>query len=171
MGALIAGTAVISLDNLQDLKAGQIVGATPWKQQIMLIVGLIVSGFCMGPILNVLFEAYGIGDVFPRGGMDPSQALAAPKAALMAGLARSVFDLSLDWTLMSVGAGIAIVFIAIDVVLKKTTTWSIPILAVAVGIYMPLEITVPVLIGGLIAHISGRQIKKQRKPWVRVMKL
>lgn len=163
LGALISGTATISLDNLQDLKAGQIVGATPWKQQIMLIVGLIVSGFCMGPILNVLFEAYGIGDVFPRGGMDPSQALAAPKAALMAGLARSVFDLSLDWTLMSVGAGIAIVFIAIDVVLKKTTTWSIPILAVAVGIYMPLEITVPILIGGLIAHLSGRQIKKQKK--------
>ena len=163
LGALISGTAVISLDNLQDLKAGQIVGATPWKQQVMLIVGLVVSGCCMGPILNVLFEAYGIGDVLPRAGMDPSQALAAPKAALMAGLAQSVFDLSLDWTLMSVGAGIAAVFIVIDIVLKKTTTWSIPILAVAVGIYMPLEITVPILIGGVIAHLSQRQIKKQRK--------
>lgn len=163
LGALIAGTAVISLDNLQDLKAGQIVGATPWKQQVMLIVGLIVSACFMAPILNVLFEAYGIGDVFPRAGMDPSQALAAPKAALMAGLAQSVFDLSLDWTLMSVGAGIAVVFIIIDEILKRTTTWSMPILAVAVGIYMPLEITFPVFVGGVIAHLAQRKVKKHKK--------
>lgn len=163
LGALIAGTAVISLDNLQDLKAGQIVGATPWKQQVMLIVGLIVSACFMAPILNVLFEAYGIGDVFPRAGMDPSQALAAPKAALMAGLAQSVFDLSLDWTLMSVGAGIAVVFIIIDEILKRTTSWSMPILAVAVGIYMPLEITFPVFVGGAIAHLARRKVKKQKK--------
>lgn len=163
LGALIAGTAVISLDNMQDLKAGQIVGATPWKQQVMLIVGLVVSACFMAPILNVLFEAYGIGDVFPRAGMDHSQALAAPKAALMAGLAQSVFDLSLDWTLMSVGAGIAVVFIVVDEILKRTTSWSMPILAVAVGIYMPLEITFPVFVGGLIAHIAQRKVKRQKK--------
>ena len=162
LGALIAGTAVISLDNLQDLKAGQILGATPWKQQVMLIVGLVVSACFMAPILNVLFEAYGIGDVFPRPGMDPTQALTAPKAALMAGLAQSVFDLSLDWTLMSVGAGIAVIFIIIDEVLKRVTTWSVPILAVALGIYMPLEITFPVLFGGFLSYLAERRLKKRK---------
>lgn len=163
LGSLIAGTAVISLDNLQDLKAGQIVGATPWKQQIMLLVGLIVSSCFMAPVLNVLLEAYGIGDVFPREGMDPTQALSAPKAALMAGLAQSVFDLSLDWTLMSIGAGIGIIFILIDEILKRTSSWRIPVLAVAVGIYMPLEITVPILIGGLISYFAEKKIKKSKK--------
>jgi putative OPT family oligopeptide transporter len=163
LGALIAGTAVISLDNLQDLKAGQIVGATPWKQQVMLIVGLIVSACFMAPILNVLLEAYGIGDVFPHEGMDASQVLTAPKAALMAGLAQSVFDLSLDWTLMSIGAGIGIFFIFVDETVKRTSSWRIPILAVAVGIYMPLEITVPILIGGLISYFSEKKINKSKK--------
>ena len=163
LGALIAGTAVISLDNLQDLKAGQIVGATPWKQQVMLIVGLIISACFMAPILNVLLEAYGIGDVFPREGMDVSQVLTAPKAALMAGLAQSVFDLSLDWGLMFVGVGIGIIFIFVDEVAKRTSTWRIPILAVAVGIYMPLEITVPILIGGLISYFSERKINRSKK--------
>lgn len=163
LGSLIAGTAVISLDNLQDLKAGQLVGATPWKQQIMLLVGLLVSACFMAPVLNVLLEAYGIGDVFPREGMDPAQALSAPKAALMAGLAQSVFDLSLDWTLMSIGAGIGVIFILIDEILKRTSTWRIPVLAVAVGIYMPLEITVPVLLGGIISHFAEKRFKKSKK--------
>lgn len=163
LGALIAGTAVISLDNLQDLKAGQVVGATPWKQQVMLIVGLIISACFMAPILNVLLEAYGIGDVFPREGMDVSQVLTAPKAALMAGLALSVFDLSLDWGLMFVGVGIGIIFIFVDEIAKRTSTWRIPILAVAVGIYMPLEITVPILIGGLISYFSEKKINRSKK--------
>ncbi|MDC0348886.1 oligopeptide transporter, OPT family [Alphaproteobacteria bacterium] len=163
LGALIAGTAVISLDNLQDLKAGQVVGATPWKQQVMLIVGLIISACFMAPILNVLLEAYGIGDVFPREGMDVSQVLTAPKAALMAGLAQSVFDLSLGWGLMFVGVGIGIIFIFVDEIAKRTSTWRIPILAVAVGIYMPLEITVPILIGGLISYFSEKKINRSKK--------
>ena len=163
LGSLITGTAVISLDNMQDLKAGQIVGATPWKQQAMLIVGVFVSACIMAPVLNVLFEAYGIGDVFPREGMDVAQSLTAPKAALMAGLAQSVFDLSLDWSLMSVGVGIGILFIGLDEILKRTSTWRIPILAVAVGIYMPLEITVPILIGGLISYFSERKVNQSKK--------
>jgi putative OPT family oligopeptide transporter len=163
LGALIAGVAVISLDNLQDLKAGQIVGATPWKQQVMLIVGVVVSSCFMAPVLDVLLEAYGIGDILPRAGMDPAQALSAPKAALMAGLAQSVFDLSLDWTLMSIGACIGVLFILIDEVLKRTSSWRIPVLAVALGIYMPLEITVPVLIGGLISYFSEKRLKKAKK--------
>jgi putative OPT family oligopeptide transporter len=163
LGSIVASMSVISLDNLQDLKAGQIVGATPWKQQVMLIVGSIVAALVMAPVLNVLFEAYGMGDVFPREGMDVSQVLSAPKAALMGTVARGVFDQSLDWSLLSIGAAIGVFFIFVDSYLKaKKSPYGISVLTIAVGIYMPLDITGPVLIGGLLNYFAEKRMAKHK---------
>lgn len=163
LGSIVASMSVISLDNLQDLKAGQIVGATPWKQQVMLIVGSIVAALVMAPVLNVLFEAYGMGDVFPREGMDVSQVLSAPKAALMGTVARGVFDQSLDWSLLSIGAAIGVFFIFVDSYLKaKKSQYGISVLTIAVGIYMPLDITGPVLIGGLLNYFAEKRMAKHK---------
>lgn len=160
---LIAGAIVVGAESLQDLKAGQIVGATPWKQQTMLIVGVIVSAFTMGPILNLMLQAYGIGDVMPDPNMDPSKTLAAPKGALMAAISQNIFGHSMDWGLLSVGIAIGAFFIVVDELLKfMKIGWRIPTLAVSFGIYMPLDMTFPIALGGLIAHLAERKIKSQK---------
>lgn len=163
IAAVVACAGAVSCDNLQDLKAGQLVGATPWKQQVMLIVGVIVGSLLMAPIFNVLFAAYGIGDVMPREGMDPARALGAPKAAMMAMVAKGVFTHSLDWSMVTIGGIAAILVIAVDEVLRaRGSEFRLPVLAVALGVYMPLEITLPVLIGGLISLYATKKLDKAR---------
>ena len=162
-GAIVANAASISCDNLQDLKAGQIVGATPWKQQVMLMVGVVAGAIAITPILQVLFEAYGIGDVLPRPGMNPAQALAAPKAALMAAMAQGVFSQSLDWSMIILGGSIAIGVIILDTIMKhRNSRWRFPVLAVALGLYMPMEVVVPLAIGGFIAFFADKKLDKSR---------
>lgn len=163
VGAVVACAGAVSCDNLQDLKSGQLVGATPWKQQVMLIVGVIAGALIMAPIFNVLFQAYGIGEVFPREGMDKTQALGAPKAAMMAMLAQGVFERSLNWSIITIGGIASAVVIAIDSRLKAAKSeFRMQVLAVALGVYMPLDITVPVLIGGLISRLVSRKLDSMR---------
>ncbi len=166
LGAIVANAAAVSGDNLQDLKSGQIVGATPWKQQVMLIVGVVVGAFVMTPVIQILFEAYGIGNVLPREGMDPTQALGAPKAALMAVISTGVFSQSLDWSMFNIGAVLAVLVIGIDEYRKKTqASWRLPVMGVALGIYMPLDVSVPVFIGGVVAAIVAyRHRRKKHSP-------
>lgn len=162
MGCIVACAAAVSGDNLQDLKSGQLLGSTPWKQQVALMIGVVTGALTLAPITELLFQAYGIGDIMPRSGMDPTQVLAAPKAALMATLSQSIFSHSMDWTLFFLGALIAVGSIGIDFVLKKRkSTWKLPVLGVAVGIYLPLEITVPFLIGGLISFLAERSMEQK----------
>lgn len=164
LGAVIACAGAVSCDNLQDLKAGQLVGATPWKQQVMLAVGVVVGALLMAPIFNVLFQAYGIGDVFPHEGMDPTRAMGAPKAAMMAMVAKGVFTRSLDWGMVTVGAIAAILVIAMDELLRaRGSNFRMPVLAVSLGVYMPIEITFTVLAGGLIAYFAGQRLEKFRE--------
>jgi putative OPT family oligopeptide transporter len=163
IGAVMANSASISSDNLQDLKAGQIVGSTPWKQQLMLMMGVVVGALVITPILEILYQAYGIGNVLPREGMDPAQALSAPKAAIMAAVAQGVFSRSLDWSLVLLGCGIAVVIIILDEILKsKKIRWRFPVLSVALGIYMPLDVVMPLAIGGFIAFFADKALDKQR---------
>jgi putative OPT family oligopeptide transporter len=149
---IIGAGLAISNDTMQDLKVGQIVGATPWKQQLMLVLGVVVSAFIIPPILDLLYNAYGIGGVFPHEGMDKAQMLAAPQAGLMAAVAQGVYAHNLEWPMIYVGAVVAIICIIIDERLKKMGT-RLPVLAVGVGIYLPLDSSVPVVIGGLLAHL------------------
>lgn len=153
IGAVICCAAAIAGDNLQDLKAGYIVGATPWRQQVMQAVGVVSAVLLMAPILNLLLQAYGIGAPTP----ERPDSLPAPQATLMASVAQGVFGGGLPWTMVAWGAGVGIVIIVVDEVLKrKGSAWRAPVLAVAVGIYLPLELAVPIAIGGVLAHITAR---------------
>lgn len=158
---VIIGAALsISNDTMQDLKVGQIVGATPWKQQVMLILGVVVSAFVIPPILQLLYNAYGIGGVFPRPNMNPAQMLAAPQAGLMATVAKGAFSHQLQWTMISVGAMIAAVCVIIDEILRRNYGTRLPVLAVGLGIYLPLDSSTPVVIGGLLSYLIQYRLQK-----------
>lgn len=162
VGAMVACAAAIAGDNMQDLKAGQLVGATPYKQQIMQIVGVVASAVVIAPILSLLFNAYGMGGVFPREGMNPEEMLSAPQATLMQSVAEGVFAQNLEWTMIVIGGVIAIAIIIFDKVLEaRESDFRAPVLAVAVGIYLPLELTVPIFIGGVIAWYAGKKIAER----------
>ncbi len=160
VGGVVCCAASIAGDNMQDLKAGQIVGATPYKQQIMQMVGVVAAALVIAPVLQLLFAAYGLGDVFPREGMDASEALKAPQATLMSSVADGVFSRNLPWDMILIGVIIAIAIIAYDKVLEsRGSTFRAPVLAVAVGIYLPLELTVPIFIGGVVAFLAERSVR------------
>jgi putative OPT family oligopeptide transporter len=162
VGGVVCCAAAIAGDNMQDLKAGRIVGATPFKQQIMQILGVVAAAIVIAPVLQLLFSAYGLGDVFPRAGMDPGEALKAPQATLMASVADGVFRRDLPWNMIWGGVGIAVVIIVVDQILKaRGSSFRTPVLAVAVGIYLPLELTVPIFVGGMLAYFVARGIKKE----------
>ncbi|NGP89448.1 OPT family oligopeptide transporter [Fodinibius halophilus] len=164
VGAMVACAAAIAGDNMQDLKAGQLVGATPYKQQIMQIVGVVSAAVVIAPILSLLFNAYGLGGVLPREGMSTEEMLSAPQATLMQSVAEGVFAQNLEWNMIWIGAVIAVAIIILDKVLEaKGTEFRTPVLAVAVGIYLPLELTVPIFIGGMIAWGAAKVVAKRAK--------
>lgn len=158
ISGVVSCAAAIAGDNLHDLKTGRLLGATPFKQQIMLIVGVVVSALCIAPILSVLYAAYGMGNSFPRSGMDPSQALQAPQAALMSSIGEGVFGGGLPWAMIAGGGVLAVLLIVADQVLqRREASFRMPVLAVAVGLYLPLELSVPIFVGGVIAHLVARR--------------
>ncbi|HWP94877.1 MAG TPA: oligopeptide transporter, OPT family [Gammaproteobacteria bacterium] len=153
IGAVVCCAAAIGGDNLQDLKAGYLVGATPWKQQVMLAVGAVASALVMAPVLNLLLAAYGLGPATP----EHPNSLLAPQATLMASVARGVFGDNLPWDMVGVGALVGAIIIAIDKLLAaRGSNFRVPVLAAAIGIYLPLELTTPILAGGFIAHLAER---------------
>jgi putative OPT family oligopeptide transporter len=155
IGAVVCCAACIGGDNLQDLKCGYIVGATPWRQQVMLAVGAVSSALVMAPVLNLLLKAYGIGVPTPTH-PDP---LIAPQATLMAAVAKGMFGGSLPWSMVVAGAIIGACIIALDETLKRRgSAFRAPVLAVAVGIYLPLELSVPIFTGGLLSHLADRTL-------------
>lgn len=157
VAGVVACAAAIAGDNLHDLKTGQLVGATPAKQQTMLIVGVVVSALCIAPILSLLYAAYGLGDALPRPDMDPSQALQAPQATLMASVAQGVFSGGLPWAMIGIGGLLAVAIIAADSVLKRRgASFRMPVLAVAIGLYLPIELSTPIFIGGIVSVLARR---------------
>lgn len=157
---VIIGVGIaISNDTMQDLKVGQVVGATPWKQQLMLVLGVIVSAFVVPPILELLYNAYGIGGVFPHPGMSKTQMLAAPQATLMATVAQGVYTHNLAWAMIIVGAVVGVLCIIVDEIVKQFGT-RLPVLAVGLAIYLPMNTTIPVVIGGILAHIIHVRLNK-----------
>jgi putative OPT family oligopeptide transporter len=153
IGAVVACAAANAGDNLQDLKAGRLLGSTPVKQQIMQIVGVGSAAFVMAPVLNLLLAAYGIGTPTPAH-LNP---LPAPQATLMAAVAGGVFHGGLPWGMVAWGAVTALAIIALDVWLEqRKAAFRTPVLAVAVGIYLPLELSVAIFLGGLIAWAAGQ---------------
>jgi putative OPT family oligopeptide transporter len=158
IGAVVCCAACIGGDNLQDLKCGYLIGATPWKQQLMLAVGGVSSAFVMAPVLSLLAQAYGIG-VPTEAHPNP---LLAPQANLMASVANGIFGGELPWNMIGIGAALGAVIIIIDEIQKKRgASFRTPVLACAVGIYLPVELSVPIFAGGLLAHLVERHVRTQ----------
>ncbi|MBH1999220.1 MAG: oligopeptide transporter, OPT family [Sphingomonadaceae bacterium] len=158
--AIVFGIATISNDNLQDLKTGQLVGATPWKQQIALILGVLFGALVIPPVLDLLNSAFGFAGA-PGAGPN---ALPAPQAALISALAKGVLGGDLDWGLIGIGAGIGAVVVVIDELLGKAGKLRLPPLAVGMGIYLPMALTLLIPVGAVIGHFYNRWSLKQANP-------
>jgi len=154
IGAVVCCAAAVGGDNLQDLKAGYLVGATPWKQQLMLGIGAFSCALIMAPVLNLLAQAYGIGAPTP----EHPNSLSAPQATLMASVAKGLFGGELPWTVIGIGAVVGAAIIAFDEWLKaRNSSFRVPVLAAAIGIYLPLELMVPIFLGGLLAYLVEKR--------------
>ncbi len=158
--AIVFGVATISNDNLQDLKTGQLVGATPWRQQIALVLGVIFGSLVIPPILDLLNSTFGFQGA-PGAGPD---ALAAPQAALITAIAQGVLGGDLDWQLIGFGAVIGAVVVLADELLRKSKRGSLPPLAVGMGIYLPLGLTVLIPVGAAIGYYYNRWAVHQSDP-------
>ena len=146
IGSVVCCAAAIGGDNLQDLKTGHLVGATPWKQQIMQIVGTLSAAAVLGIVLNILHVAYTIG----------SENLPAPQASLMKSVSEGVFSGELPWGMVLIGAVLGVVIIMLDIIQEqRKSSFRLPVLAVAVGIYLPIELSTPIFIGGLISYLTN----------------
>ncbi|MEH3106084.1 MAG: oligopeptide transporter, OPT family [Sphingomonas fennica] len=152
--SIVFAAATIANDNLQDLKTGQLVGATPWKQQAALMIGVLAGAAVIPPILNLLNHAYGFAGA---PGADPARALGAPQATLISALAKGVLGGGLDWSLIGIGAGLGVVLIAIDGALGRAGRLRLPPLAVGIGIYLPGSATLAVTAGAILGHLFERR--------------
>jgi putative OPT family oligopeptide transporter len=159
--AIVFSIATISNDNLQDLKTGQLVGASPWRQQVALIVGVLAGSIVIGPVLDLLNQAYGFpGD--PNRDAIAADPLAAPQATLISALARGVLNAELNWSLIAMGAGVGVVVIFIDEILGFLKLLRIPPLAVGIGMYLPQDVTTPVVLGAIIGWLYNRAVEKRQ---------
>jgi putative OPT family oligopeptide transporter len=158
--AIVFSIATISNDNLQDLKTGQLVGATPWKQQVALVIGVIFGSLVIAPVLDILNVAIGFEGA-PGAGPN---ALAAPQAALISSLASGVLGGALDWSLIGYGALIGVAAIVVDEILGRTGRMRLPPLALGMGIYLPMALTVLIPVGAVIGHFYERWAKNTRDP-------
>jgi putative OPT family oligopeptide transporter len=158
----VVAVASISNDNLQDLKTGWLVGATPWRQQVALLIGCVVGAAVISPVLELLYNAYGFADAMPRDGMDPAQALSAPQATLMLAIARGIFTHQLNWTMILIGMAVGVALIVVDEILKRTCRVArIPVLAVGIGIYLPPTVAAPIVAGAVLAWLLERALRRR----------
>ena len=158
--AIIFGIATIANDNLQDLKTGQLVGATPWRQQVALIIGVIFGSLVIPPILTILNDAFGFQGA-PGAGPN---ALAAPQAALISAIAQGVLGGSLDWGLIGLGGAIGVAVIIVDEILRNTGKRSLPPLAVGMGIYLPMSLTLLIPVGAAIGSAYNKWAERAPNP-------
>ncbi|MBN2138906.1 MAG: oligopeptide transporter, OPT family [Sedimentisphaerales bacterium] len=158
IGGVVCCAAAIAGDNMQDLKAGYIVKATPWKQQIMQMVGTLSAALVMAPIMMLLLNAYG----FAGHSSAKDEPLIAAQASLMSSVANGVFGGGLPWTYVWIGMALAVGIVLLDLYLQKIkSSFRTPVLAVAIGFYLPFELSVPIFAGGLI-HQALKSYGKRR---------
>ncbi len=160
IGAVVCCAAAIGGDNMQDLKSGYILGATPRKQQVMQIIGVVAAALVLPLTLQLLQQAYGFG---PKTEAQPNS-LAAPQATLMHSVTEGIFGKGLPWNMVFTGMGIAAVIIIIDKLLERRgASFRMPVLAVAVGLYLPFELDSAIMVGGLIALMGSKLSKGKRR--------
>ena len=154
LAANVCSAAAIAGDNLQDLKCGHLLGATPWRQQVYQLVGVVSAAFVIPIVLHILDSGHGIGRPAGNG----TTFLAAPQAGLIKDISMAIFGANLEWSYVLVGMALAGVLIATDRILeRKRCPFRIPVLAVAVGIYLPMGISLLIFLGGVLAHALNRQ--------------
>ncbi len=158
--AIVFSVATISNDNLQDLKTGQLVGASPWRQQLALIVGVIAGSLVIPLVLDMLNHAYGFpGD--PNRHAINAAPLGAPQAALISTLANGILNGDVPWNLIGIGVIVGIVCIAVDETLGAMKLIRLPPLAIGIGIYLPMSATEPVIIGAFLGWLYNRAMNKR----------
>ncbi|MHC4338319.1 MAG: OPT family oligopeptide transporter, partial [Planctomycetota bacterium] len=161
IGSVVCCAAAIAGDNMQDLKAGYLVQATPWKQQVMQMVGTVSAALVMAPILMLLLNAYG----FKGHASAKDNPLAAPQANLMASVSQGVFHGQLPWRFVWIGAAVAVAVIVLDEYLvRRGSSFRTPVLAVAIGIYLPFELEVPIFVGGIIHYVVKKYHERKSTP-------
>jgi len=158
--AIVFSIATISNDNLQDLKTGQLVGASPWKQQVALIVGVVAGSLVIPLVLDLLNRAYGFpGD--PNRASITAEPLPAPQAALISTLARGVLSAQLDWNTIGIGALVGLACILVDETLGVLKLIRLSPLAIGIGIYLPMDATQPVVVGAVIGWFYDRAMNRR----------
>ncbi|WP_374944461.1 OPT family oligopeptide transporter [Sphingomonas sp.] len=157
---IVFGVATISNDNLQDLKTGQLVGATPWKQQVALVIGVVFGSLVIPPVLDLLNGTLGFAGA-PGAGPN---ALPAPQAALISALAKGVLGGDLNWSMIGIGAGIGVAAIAADELLGRANVMRLPPLGVGLGIYLPMAVTLPVVVGAAVGWTYDRWAPRAPDP-------
>jgi putative OPT family oligopeptide transporter len=158
--AVVFGVATISNNNLQDLKTGELVAATPWRQQVALVLGVIFGSVVIPPILDVLNTAF----TFQGAPGAKATALAAPQAQLISAIAQGVLGGNLDWNLIAIGAGIGVVVVIVDEALRATKRGALPPLAVGMGIYLPMALTLLIPIGSLLGYFYEKWAARASNP-------
>ncbi|HYC05380.1 MAG TPA: oligopeptide transporter, OPT family [Azospirillaceae bacterium] len=154
--SIVLAVATVANDNLQDLKTGQLVGATPWRQETALVIGVIVGAIVIPPVLDLLNSAYG----FAGAPNATDRSLAAPQATLMSSIAQGILGGGLNWKMLGYGAVVGVILVAVDEMLRRSGgKYRLPPLAVSIGIYLPLTTTIPVTIGAFVAYFVTRTLK------------
>lgn len=162
--AIVFACATISNDNLQDLKTGQLVGASPMRQQIALIVGVAAGAAVIPFVLNLLAKAYGFAGAANVGVLDPAHTLAAPQATLISALAQGVIGGNLQWKMLGIGVAVGVGLILLDSLLGAMNKVRIPPLAVGIGIYLPMSATFAVVVGAVISYWYNKVAESSANP-------
>jgi len=165
--SVIIAAATVANDNLQDLKTGQLVDATPWRQQVALAIGTVAGALVIPPVLDLLQKAYG----FAGAPGATAKALAAPQAALISALAKGVLGGDLDWSLLGKGVVLGVLLVSIDEVIKRRrkpgSRVQLPPLAVGLGIYLPMSTTLMVVVGAIVGWAWDRRAEASSRPAMR----
>lgn len=161
---MVLAVAVVANDNLQDLKTGQLVDATPWKQQVALIIGVVAGAIVIPFVLELLNQSNGFAGAANLATVAGSTPLNAPQATLISTLAKGVIAHDLNWSLLGVGALIGLALVAVDIILRRASKgrFSLPPLGVGLAIYLPSAVTAPVVVGALAGWIYDKVVAKDR---------
>lgn len=164
LASMVTGIAAIANDNIQDLKVGYLIGATPWKQQVMLMVGVVVSSLVIPLVMQILFKVYGIAGHSLNGDVDAATTLPAPTAALLATLTDGFFQHALPWNIIFSGSLLMLVMIGLICFFPLMRGLSLSIFGIAIGIYLPMETSTPLILGGSLSWLLQR---RENHAWIR----
>ena len=159
IASVVMQIACIANDTMQDLKVGQLIGASPRKQQIMLIFGVLIASLIVPLVMEVLYQAYGIAGAMPRPGMNPSNAMAAPPAAIMAALTGAIFSGSVPLKMLGIGAGAMLAVMLIQWAVLKRLKLEVSFIGVGIGMYLSLPNSTPLVIGAILSYLVAKRIK------------